>query len=78
MKVFGIFLFILFLAISVNIWLDLLMGYKLSTEWFHLLNPFMGMRGGEYFMVGLLILIIVGHQIFLILKKKPNKQNESN
>lgn len=73
MKVLGVFVFILLLAISLSILMDILLGFKLSHALLHILNSFWVIETGEYVMITFLLLITIGQQIMIIIKK--NKQN---
>ncbi|PFN83631.1 hypothetical protein COJ85_27575 [Bacillus sp. AFS076308] len=73
MKVLGVFVFILLLAISLSILMDILLGFKLSHALLHILNSFWVIETGEYVMIAFLLLITIGQQIMIIIKK--NKQN---
>jgi hypothetical protein len=44
----------------------------------HLLNPFWVMSNAEYIMLAGLFLIVIGQQIFMIIKKKKEKQYHPN
>jgi hypothetical protein len=76
MKVFGVFVFILLLAISLSVLMDILLGFKLSHALLHLLNPFWVIEPGEYVMIAFLLLITIGQQIAIIIKN--NKQKGSS
>jgi hypothetical protein len=76
MKVFGVFVFILLLSVSLSTLMDILLGFKLSHALLHLLNPFWVIEPGEYIMVALLLLITIGQQITIIIKS--NKQKGSS
>ncbi|MBT2722720.1 hypothetical protein [Bacillus sp. ISL-46] len=76
MKVFGVFVFILLLAISLSVLMDILLGFKLSHALVHLLNPFWVIEPGEYVMIAFLLLITIGQQIAIIIKN--NKQKGSS
>lgn len=76
MKVLGVFVLIFLLAISLSILMDILLGFKLSHALLHLLNPFWVIEPGEYVMIAFLLLITIGHQIMIIIKR--NKQNGSS
>jgi hypothetical protein len=78
MKVFGIVVFMLILSISTNVFMDLLLGFSFSNVMSHLVKPFWTMKAGEYLMLTFLLLLIIGQQIFFILKNKENKQNGSS
>jgi hypothetical protein len=68
MKVFGVFVNILLLAVSLSTLMDILLGFKLSHALLHLLNPFWVIEPGEYVMVAFLLLITIGQQIAIIIK----------
>lgn len=74
MKVLSITGIIFLLSLSVLISIDFLMGIKLSSEFVRFRNPFFVMDPGEYVMIGLLFMIIIGHQIFYHFQNKPNKR----
>ncbi|MBT2728264.1 hypothetical protein J7E63_15120 [Bacillus sp. ISL-75] len=76
MKVFGVFVFILLLVISLSVLMDILLGFKLSHALLHLLNPFWVIEPGEYVMIAFLLLITIGQQIAIIIKN--NKQKGSS
>jgi len=77
MKIFGISVFIFLLATSNLLLMDILLGFRLSDALLHLLNPFWVMSSAEYIMLIGLFLIVIGQQIFLIIKKKEEKRNNS-
>jgi len=77
MKIFGISILIFLLATSNLLLMDILLGFRLSDSLFHLLNPFWIMSNAEYVMLAGLFLIVIGQQIFLIIKKKEEKRNNS-
>lgn len=77
MKIFGISILIFLLAISHLLLMDTLLGFKLSDALLHLLNPFWVMSSAEYVMLTGLFLIVIGQQIFLIIKKKEENRKNS-
>jgi len=77
MKIFGISILIFLLATSNLLLMDILLGFRLSDALLHLLNPFWVMSSAEYIMLAGLFLIVIGQQIFLIIKKKEEKRNNS-
>ncbi len=77
MKIFGVSILILLLATVNLLLMDVLLGFKLSDALLHLLNPFWVMSSAEYMMLAGLFLIIIGQQIFLIIKKKEENRNNS-
>ncbi|MBY0200191.1 hypothetical protein H7U05_23330 [Priestia megaterium] len=77
MKIFGISVFIFLLATSNLLLMDILLGFRLSDALLHLLNPFWVMSSAEYVMLAGLFFIVIGQQVFLIIKKKDEKQNNS-
>ena len=77
MKIFGISILIFLLATSNLLLMDILLGFRLSDALLHLLNPFWVMSSAEYIMLIGLFLIVIGQQIFLIIKKKEEKRNNS-
>ncbi|MFP7736536.1 hypothetical protein ACLHDF_24665 [Priestia aryabhattai] len=77
MKIFGVSILILLLATANLLLMDVLLGFKLSDALLHLLNPFWVMSSAEYMMLAGLFLIIIGQQIFLIIKKKEENRNNS-
>ncbi|MGC9935037.1 hypothetical protein [Priestia aryabhattai] len=77
MKIFGISILILLLATANLLLMDIMLGFKLSDALLHLLNPFWVMSSAEYVMLTGLFLIVIGQQIFLIIKKKEEKRNNS-
>ena len=77
MKIFGISILIFLLATSNLLLMDILLGFRLSDALLHLLNPFWVMSSAEYMMLAGLFLIVIGQQIFLIIKKKEEKRNHS-
>ena len=77
MKIFGISILIFLLATSNLLLMDILLGFRLSDALLHLLNPFWVMSSAEYTMLIGLFLIVIGQQIFLIIKKKEEKRNNS-
>ncbi|MEH7590158.1 hypothetical protein BTA37_30720 [Priestia megaterium] len=77
MKIFGISILIFLLATSNLLLMDILLGFRLSDALLHLLNPFWVMSSAEYIMLAGLFLIVIGQQIFLIIKKKEEKRNHS-
>lgn len=76
MKVFGVFVFILLLAVSLSVLMDILLGFKLSHALLHLLNPFWVIEPAEYVLVAFFLFITVGQQIMIIIKRK--KQHGSS
>ncbi|WP_332632623.1 hypothetical protein [Halalkalibacter flavus] len=78
MKVLGIFMFILFLTLAFSVAMDLLLGLGLYHALSQLLNPFWVMEAGEIVMLVIYLLLIIGNQIFFILKKKANEQDGSS
>lgn len=78
MKVLGVFVFILSLAVLLSLLMDIMLGIKFSQAVLHLLNPFWVIEAGEYLMLALLLLITIGQQIIIILKNKANKQKGSS
>lgn len=77
MKIFGISILIFLLATSNLVLMDILLGFRLSDALLHLLNPFWVMSSAEYIMLAGLFLVVIGQQIFLIIKKKEEKRNHS-
>ena len=77
MKIFGISILIFLLATSNLLLMDILLGFRLSDALLHLLNPFWVMSSAEYIMLAGLFLIVIGQQIFLTIKKKEEKRNNS-
>jgi len=77
MKIFGISILILLLATVNLLLMDILLGFKLSDALLHLLNPFWVMSSAEYLMLAGLFFIVIGQQIFLTIKKKEEKRNNS-
>ena len=73
MKVFGVFVFILLLSVSLSTLMDILLGFKLSHALLHLLNPFWVIEPGEYVMLAFLLLITIGQQITIIIKSNKQK-----
>jgi hypothetical protein len=76
MKVFGIFVFILLLTVSLSTLMNILLGFKLSYALLHLLNSFWVIEPGEYVMIAFLLLITIGQQFMIIMKR--NKQKGSS
>ncbi|MHC5532967.1 hypothetical protein [Priestia megaterium] len=70
MKIFGISVFIFLLATSNLLLMDILLGFRLSDALLHLLNPFWVMSSAEYVMLAGLFFIVIGQQVFLIIKEK--------
>ncbi|MFG6150287.1 hypothetical protein [Halobacillus sp. B23F22_1] len=70
MKVLGIFIFLLFVAISFNLVIDILLGLTLSQAMHRLLNPFWVIEPGEYVMLAFFLFITIGQQILYIKKNK--------
>ena len=77
MKIFGISILIFLLATSNLLLMDILLGFRLSDALLHLLNPFWVMSSAEYIMLAGLFLIVIGQQIFIIIKKKEENRNNS-
>ena len=78
MKILGIFFLVLFSSLSLVILIDLSMKFTLKQSLSHLINPFRVMDAGEYVMLGGLFLIVIGHQIYMIIKNKKDKNNKTN
>ncbi|WP_332695250.1 hypothetical protein [Halalkalibacter lacteus] len=78
MKVLGIFIFILLLTSALSVLMDLLLGFELSYALLQLLNPFWVIEAGEIVMLVFFLLLTIGHQIVIIIKKKANKQDGSS
>lgn len=78
MKILGVFGFVLILSLSISITMDMLLGFTFFQAFPRLLNPVMVNEPGEYVIIGLLFIIIIGQQIFYHLKNKPDKQKPSN
>lgn len=78
MKVIGIFIFIFLLTLSINLLMDFYLGYPFLDDWARILNPFGTVEWGVYAMLVILFFIIIGHQLFLSLKNRNDKQNDSN
>jgi len=77
MKIF-LAISIVFLLSTLNLLLmDFLLGFSFYDSFLHLLNPFWVMSSAEYIMLAGLFLIVIGQQIFLIIKKKEEKRNHS-
>ncbi|MBZ6486294.1 hypothetical protein ACFW1J_10020 [Priestia aryabhattai] len=73
MKVF-LALIIVFLLSTLNLLLmDFLLGFSFYDSFLHLLNPFWVMSNAEYIMLAGLFLIVIGQQIFMIIKKKEKR-----
>jgi len=77
MKIFGISILIFLLATLNLLLMDILLGFRLSDALLHLLNPFWVMSSAEYIMLAGLFLIVIGQQIFIIIKKKEENRNNS-
>jgi len=76
MKIFLVII-IVFLLSTLNLLLmDFLLGFSFLDSFMHLLNPFWVMSNAEYIMLSGLFLIVIGQQIFSIIKKK--EENRSN
>lgn len=72
MKIF-LAIIIVFLLSTLNLLLmDYLLGFSFYDSFLHLLNPFWVMSNAEYIMLAALFLIVIGQQIFMIIKKKRN------
>lgn len=78
MKVLGIFILILFLTLSLSAAMDFLLGFDPSHILYHLFNPFWVIETGELVMLLFFLLLTIGQQIYFMIKKKANKQNESS
>ncbi|MBE2974355.1 hypothetical protein [Priestia megaterium] len=77
MKIF-LAIIIVFLLSTLNLLLmDFLLGFSFYDSFLHLLNPFWVMSSAEYIMLAGLFLIVIGQQIFLTIKKKEEKRNNS-
>ncbi|MED3896214.1 hypothetical protein [Priestia aryabhattai] len=73
MKIF-LALIIVFLLSTLNLLLmDFLLGFSFYDSFLHLLNPFWVMSNAEYIMLAGLFLIVIGQQIFMIIKKKEKR-----
>ncbi|MDP9580420.1 UNVERIFIED_ORG: flagellar biosynthesis component FlhA [Bacillus sp. 1751] len=78
MKVF-LAIIIVFLLSTLNLLLmDFLLGFSLLDSFMHLLNPFWVMSKAEYIMLAGLFLIVIGQQIFMIIKRKKEKRYHPN
>ncbi|MDH2363361.1 hypothetical protein [Priestia megaterium] len=77
MKISGICILIFLLATSNLLLMDILLGFRFSDALLHLLNPFWVMSSAEYMMLAGLFFIVIGQQIFLTIKKKEEKRNNS-
>lgn len=78
MKIFLVII-IVFLLSTLNLLLmDFLLGFSFHDSFMHLLNPFWVMSNAEYIMLTGLFLIVVGQQIFMIIKKKKEKRYHPN
>lgn len=78
MKILGIFLLVLFSSVSLVIIIDLSMKFTLKQSLTHLINPFRVMDAGEYVILGVLFLIVICQQIYMIIKNKKEKNNKTN
>ncbi|MCY9020684.1 hypothetical protein MOF32_04140 [Priestia megaterium] len=73
MKIF-LTISIVFLLSTLNLLLmDFLLGFSFYDSFLHLLNPFWVMSNAEYIMLAGLFLIVIGQQIFMIIKKKKKR-----
>ncbi|MGF9943840.1 hypothetical protein ABEX44_11330 [Priestia megaterium] len=73
MKIF-LAISIVFLLSTLNLLLmDFLLGFSFYDSFLHLLNPFWVMSNAEYIMLAGLFLIVIGQQIFMIIKKKKKR-----
>jgi hypothetical protein len=78
MKIF-LALIIVFLLSTLNLLLmDFLLGFSFHDSFMHLLNPLWVMSNAEYIMLAGLFLIVIGQQIFMIIKKKKEKRYHPN
>ncbi|MCM3769047.1 MULTISPECIES: hypothetical protein [Priestia] len=78
MKIF-LAIIIVFLLSTLNLLLmDFLLGFSFHDSFMHLLNPFWVMSNAEYIMLAVLFLIVIGQQIFMIIKKKKEKRYHPN
>ncbi|MCY8231156.1 hypothetical protein [Priestia endophytica] len=78
MKILAITLIVLLLSILNLLFMDFLLGFDFSESVLHLLNPFWVISSAEYVMLAGLFLLVIGQQIYTIVKKRTNKQDESN
>jgi len=73
MKIF-LAIIIVFLLSTLNLLLmDYLLGFSFYDSFLHLLNPFWVMSNAEYIMLAALFLIVIGQQVFMIIKKKEKR-----
>ncbi|WP_393960257.1 hypothetical protein [Priestia megaterium] len=78
MKIF-LAIIIVFLLSTLNLLLmDFLLGFSFHDSFMHLLNPFWVMSNAEYIMLAVLFIIVIGQQIFMIIKKKKEKRYHPN
>ncbi|SMQ79740.1 hypothetical protein SAMN05444673_3778 [Bacillus sp. OV166] len=70
MKVLGIYVLVLLSSLSFILLLDILLGFSLPHAFYHLVNPFWVIESGEYLMLVCLFLLIIGQQIFIVIKNR--------
>ena len=73
MKIIGVLLFVFFLALSVIVAMDILLGFKFYQAVPRLLNPLNVMDAGEYVIGAFVLLLIIGQQIIFYYKNKADK-----
>ncbi|HWL26428.1 hypothetical protein H7K20_18465 [Priestia aryabhattai] len=78
MKVFLALIIVFLLSILNLLLMDFLLGFSFHDSLMHLLNPFWVMSNAEYIMLVGLFLLVIGQQIFMIIKKKKEKQYRPN
>jgi hypothetical protein len=78
MKVFGIIICIFLASISTIVLTDLITGFNFFDALSNLINPFRVIEPGEYVMLAFVLVLIVGQQIFIIMKNQDDKQNGSS
>ncbi|MBZ6488508.1 hypothetical protein [Priestia aryabhattai] len=78
MKVFLALIIVFLLSILNLLLMDFLLGFSFHDSLMHLLNPFWVMSNAEYIMLVGLSLLVIGQQIFMIIKKKKEKQYRPN
>jgi len=77
MKIFLAIIIVFLLSTLILLLMDFLLGFSFYDSFLHLLNPFWVMSSAEYIMLAGLFLIVIGQQIFLTIKKKEEKRNNS-
>ncbi|OAS86834.1 MULTISPECIES: hypothetical protein [Metabacillus] len=78
MKITSIVIFLFFLSVGTNVFMDKGIGLSNSQLLAHQLSPFWTMGVGEYFMLIFLLGIIIGQPIYYNIKNKERNEDGSN